>query len=499
MTYWFLFALISLGSWIITHDSKSLSKFTWKLAALSIVLLIGFRFVSTFNVTYALLLLTKDVFLLGLFSFLLSILSKNAFLQIGVLTAGSIYLFNLIPDDIDVHNTYNLDKDWEILVELSESEMSDDLQDLISFYDLSTDRFEVSDKAATDLDDYIILGIPVKNESKTQSIYNQIASMKTVKWIEYNEKLYRHLPKPGNAFTGAKLNNTNDPLSLNQWNLQALDMDAYYNYFKQNNIQPVRKAKLFILDSGIDEDHEDLKDVLKTPSSKHTSDIRGHGTHCAGIAAGHTNNKKGIASISPGEEWVELHSVKVMSDLGFGTQKSIIAGILKAVDQGADVINMSLGGRAYQQRESAYQEAIDYAVSKGVIVVAAAGNSTDDASKYVPAKINELITVTAIDNKLNLASFSNYLGSVPYGIAAPGVDILSTFTEGTYEPKSGTSMAAPHVAGLAAIMKALNPNLDFVEAHRIMEITGIPSDNVTKSGKIIQPLEAVKNIVQSPN
>jgi thermitase len=497
MTFTLFFAIVALGSWIISHNIRFLQKLTGILALLSIAILIISDLTSSFNISFGLFVLAKDLLILGGVSFLLTITRNNVFAQVGLFLCCLFFLFpgKSKKDDLQ---SFNVDKEWELLLETSENKFSDRLKDIIEHYELEVFRFNPTNLEASDLEKVLALGIPKKHEEKARTIYSLIEQTNDVEWVEYNEKLYRILPEPGVAISGKTLQTVNDPLTKAQWSMQALSMDDYYGYIRNNNIKPIKKAKLFILDTGIDAEHEDLN---ISASKKKTDDVdrRGHGTHCAGIAAASTNNGKGISSMSPGEEWLEVRGIKVFTELGITTQKRVIQGIIRAVDEGADVINMSLGARAYQSKEQAYNEAINYAAARGTIIIAAAGNSSDDAANYVPAKLDQVITVSSINNKLDLSFFSNYITNVTYGVAAPGHDIMSTIPGGKYEIKSGTSMAAPHVAGLVSVMKALQPSLTIEETYNILSITGMRSLQFQKSGPIINPPAVLEIMISTVN
>ncbi len=254
----------------------------------------------------------------------------------------------------------------------------------------------------------------------------------------------------------------NDPKAADQWQFNNTkyaatnqgDIDAYEAW---NGGSPTAwdggttgssSVVIAILDTGIKGDHEDLQGkVAKSmnfTSSSTNGDVDGHGTHVAGSAAALTNNQKGVAGTCPG---CALYNVKVLDDTGSGYHSWIADGITWASDNGAQVINMSLGGSS---GSSTLQNAVDYAWSKGVVVVAAAGNSNTDALHY-PAAYTNVIAVGATDNTDAKASFSNY-GSSWVDVAAPGVGILSTTKDGSYQVWNGTSMATPHVAGEAGLI-----------------------------------------------
>ncbi len=205
-----------------------------------------------------------------------------------------------------------------------------------------------------------------------------------------------------------------------------------------------------IIDTGVDLGHPDLSakivgghDFVNNDNS--AQDDNGHGTHVAGIAAAVTNNGRGVAGVSWG---ARIMPVKVLDEAGNGTFADVAAGIIWASDQGAQVINLSLGGTS---ASSVLQDAVDYASAKGVVIVAAAGNYGANFVLY-PAHYPNVIAVAATDSTNGRADFSDYGPEVD--LAAPGVDILSTLPGG-YGYLSGTSMSTPFVAGLAAILRGV--------------------------------------------
>jgi thermitase len=208
-----------------------------------------------------------------------------------------------------------------------------------------------------------------------------------------------------------------------------------------------------ILDTGIDQDHEDLVGKIKVSKnftdSATIDDIAGHGTHVAGITAAYTNNAKGVAGIATNSL---LLNGKVLNDSGSGYNSWIANGIIWAADQGAKVINLSLGGSG---KSTVVSSAVDYAWSKGAVIVAAAGNN-GNSSPFYPAYYSNCIAVAATDQNDARAYFSNYGNWVD--IAAPGVNIISSYpahpNTNVYLYASGTSMASPQVAGVAALVWA---------------------------------------------
>ncbi len=214
--------------------------------------------------------------------------------------------------------------------------------------------------------------------------------------------------------------------------------------------------KIAILDTGVDQDHEDLAAKIVAnqnfSASPTVDDLYGHGTHVAGIAAAITNNGTGVAGLGYN---ATIMNVKVLGDDGAGTDSTVASGIAWAADNGAQVISLSLGGTSYSKL---LEEAVNYAWSRGVVIVAAAGNSGSNLPNY-PAYYEHCIAVAATSSAEVKSSFSNYGSWVD--VAAPGEGIYSTLPNhahsssipGTnYGNLSGTSMATPFVAGLAALV-----------------------------------------------
>jgi len=243
-------------------------------------------------------------------------------------------------------------------------------------------------------------------------------------------------------FVAQAVGSPDDSYFGNQWALTKIGAPQAWDVTTGNP-----SINIAILDTGVDLDHPDLADKIVSninfSSSPTVDDVYGHGTHVAGIAAAMTNNGVGVAGLGYSST---IMNVKVLGDTGSGTYSAIASGIMWAVDNGAEVINMSLGGSS---PSSTLQDAINYAWSKGVVVVAAAGNYGNTAPLY-PAHYANCIAVAATDYTDAKASFSNYGDWVD--VAAPGVFIYATLKDNSYGKKSGTSMASPHVAGLAALV-----------------------------------------------
>ena len=284
----------------------------------------------------------------------------------------------------------------------------------------------------------------------------------------------------------------NDPKFAEQWSLNNLgqdggkeraDIDALKAWATTRGSEEIVVA---VLDTGVDYTHPDLvsnmwfrpanvpqyrDDELGTFNDEHgfnaasnlsdPMDDNGHGTHCSGIIGAEGDNDEGIAGIN----WnVRIMPLKFMGRGGFGTTKDAIEAINYAIDRKRNgvnvrVINASWGSTAYSK---ALEDVIRAAGEEGILFVAAAGNATTDNDKrpHYPSnyKLSNVISVAATDKADNLASFSNY-GVKTVHIAAPGREILSTWLNDAYREASGTSMAAPQVAGVAALILSNEPNL----------------------------------------
>ena len=217
--------------------------------------------------------------------------------------------------------------------------------------------------------------------------------------------------------------------------------------------------KIAVLDTGVDQNHEDLISKLvdnkNFTDSPTVDDMYGHGTHVAGIAAAATHNTVGIAGTAPE---CGIMNGKVLGDDGGGYASWIASGMSWAVDNGAKVINMSLGSYSASRT---MQKAVRSAWNRGVVIVAAAGNDNVNLRHY-PAAYSQCIAVAATNQSDLKASFSNYGSWVD--VAAPGVNIWSTLpnhpyvirdeygTSLNYDDLGGTSMASPFVAGIAGLV-----------------------------------------------
>jgi thermitase len=233
-----------------------------------------------------------------------------------------------------------------------------------------------------------------------------------------------------------------DSYFANQWALTTIGAPQAWDVTTGSS-----NINIAILDTGVDLDHPDLADKIVSninfTNSPTVDDVDGHGTHVAGIAAAMTDNGIGVAGLG---YRANIMNVKVLGDTGAGSYSGLVSGIIWAVDNGADIISMSLGGSSYS---STLENAVNYAWSNGVVVVAAAGNY-GSTTPFYPAAHANCMAVSATNGWDAKADWSNYGDWVD--VAAPGVIIYATLKDNSYGYMSGTSMAAPHVAGLAALV-----------------------------------------------
>jgi parallel beta-helix repeat protein len=240
----------------------------------------------------------------------------------------------------------------------------------------------------------------------------------------------------------------NDPLFAQQWSLQNTGVSAAWEFETGS-----KDIKIAIIDTGIDYNHPDLSNYVDggydwVNDDPDPMDDHGHGSHCAGIAASTMGNGIGIAGISQSS----LMAEKVLNESGAGYSSSLASGIIHAADMGANIISLSL---ASTESSAAVEDACNYAWSKGCIIVAASGNTHDSIS--YPAAFDPVIAVGSIGPSNELSSFSNF--GYEQELVAPGENILSTVLNNSYENKWGTSMAAPHVAGIAALVLSRYPDM----------------------------------------
>jgi thermitase len=290
-----------------------------------------------------------------------------------------------------------------------------------------------------------------------------------------------------------------DPQFADQWALansgqrggkEGADISATLAWAKTTGSEDVVVA---VLDSGVDYTHEDLAGNMWTrpdgmapyhdnelgtiddengfnaiDNTSDPMDENGHGTHCAGIIGAEGENDLGIAGVN----WkVQIMPLKFMNAGGFGTTKDAIEAINYVIDRKKAGVNVRIISASWgsTQKSRALEEVIRKAYENDILFVAAAGNAStnNDRSPHYPSSYNvpNVISVAALDRHDQLASFSNY-GPKSVAIAAPGVEILSTWLGNGYEEKSGTSMATPVVSGVAALILAEHPHMSVDELRK---------------------------------
>ncbi|MGH2669534.1 MAG: S8 family serine peptidase, partial [bacterium] len=271
----------------------------------------------------------------------------------------------------------------------------------------------------------------------------------------------------------------NDPMYPQQWGFPAIFAEQAWDLGRGSHA-----VKVAILDTGIQITHPDLAAnacgpfTSFNPGEPTINDLHGHGTHVSGTVAAVTNNNLGVAGMSDSC----LMGAKVLGAFGGGQWTWVASGIRWAADNGAHIISMSLGGgNPGAVMESAVQYAYD---TKGVLIVAAAGNSQcnlggvggllpqpgNDGTIIWPARYDEVMAVAALRPPGDgTATFSSCGADLE--IAAPGEGVLSTWRGSSYATISGTSMATPHVSGVAALLKAQNPSMSAFELRCMLDLS----------------------------
>jgi len=241
----------------------------------------------------------------------------------------------------------------------------------------------------------------------------------------------------------ARAGNSRDPYIDSQWALRTLEADSSWSVADGSG------QTVAVIDTGVSREPDVARNLLVgwdviRGRSDGRNDQNGHGTHVAGVIAAEANNGIGGAGLAPG---AKILPVRALDTNGNGFWSDVANGIVYAVNQGAGVINLSLGG---DTDDPSLRAAINYALGNGRIVVAAVGNDGTGAATY-PAAYPGVIGVAASDGADRVASFSNHGQAVD--LAAPGVGILST-VPGDFASSSGTSMAAPFVSATAALLRS---------------------------------------------
>jgi thermitase len=497
----FVLSAIFLATWFYRQRRDGGAMFPFLFLGAIAAFVIG---VLSSEITFdqKLLVLFRDLMVLGFVGIISRLFLKRfpVFLfGLLLLALGLRFYYNNFMENallVPTSNEISLSTDGELLMEVAEGADITQLTDIFRKYKVRVETaFQPAHPDRTELDDYFVLDVLSAGQDLA-ALQRELNASGMVDWIEGNEVIKlepeqesRELPEINRKY------GINDPGLEHLWAFDAMNMDELYDLLDKQKVKARKTAVIAILDTGVDSKHEDLADNFTSTQAKYDDDPRGHGTHCAGIAGAVSNNNKGVASYSRNNGFVKLTSIKVLNSSGMGTQQGIINGIIEAADRGADVISMSLGGYSNQAKQRAYEKAVKYANDAGCIVVAAAGNSNRNAKDFAPVNSKGVIGVSALSEDLSRAVFSNTVEDIKMGIAAPGVNIYSTMPNNTYQSLNGTSMATPYVSGLVGLLKSIRPELTTKEVHAILESSGKETRSGNETGRLIQPMRAVKQVL----
>lgn len=298
--------------------------------------------------------------------------------------------------------------------------------------------------------------IPAVAATVTNSDLHALASDPNIARIERNIKF---------RITGGDFKATSVASEQSQWNFQAVQPTIMWDTGYTGS-----GVKVAVIDSGIFP-HPELTIAGGISTVDYTNDFtddNGHGTHVAGIIAAKSNSHA-IVGIAPD---VQLYAVKSMDQVGEGTLQDVLEGLEWSIQNNMDIINLSLGTDTHSQL---LKDMVDRAYAQGIVVVGSAGNSqtTEDANGNIinvplstytinyPAKYDSVIAVAAVDVNNARGNFSSVGNEVE--IAAPGVEVVSTYLNNAYAKSSGTSQAAPHISGMIALLKQKSPGLTNVQ------------------------------------
>jgi len=290
----------------------------------------------------------------------------------------------------------------------------------------------------------------------------------------------------------------NDPYRSSQWALDRLDFEGAWATTDGAGVI------VAVIDTGVRATHEDLAgrviqgNDFVNPGGDGTLADHYHGSHVAGIIAASANNGLGIAGGAPG---VQILPVRVLNSMGTGSTADVAAGIIWAVDNGADIINLSLGSTF---DSGSLRAAVDYAESNNVVVIAAAGNSGHlDNPITFPAAIDDVVAVSSTASTDTRSYFSNFGSWVD--VAGPGSGIYSLHGGGDqlYANSSGTSMATPYVAAVAALGRAAVPGLTAGQVREVLGATSIDLGAVGRDDEfgegLVDPTAAVLGAIAGPD
>lgn len=387
-----------------------------------------------------------------------------------------------------------LSEDYELIINLNGEFTNQSMATLNRRFEMSCKILEIKSGANAAFSSLIVCDLPEKRNDQLDQIRWWLDKHPSVNWWEWNNNIQIDpLPSQSDPNWTMEPSNpdVNDPMASQMWHFNALNFNAVHQLLAQNQEAVQKRSLIAILDTGVDHLHEDIASNYLSIHGESDGDPMGHGSHCAGIAGGVTNNGIGISSLSPNNLHYQLTSYRVLNERGFGNKKGIIKGIINSVKAGADVISLSLGGPSYLGPDKAYEMAVNFALENGVTVVVAAGNAGRPARNFSPANVPGVICVGAVDENWNLARFSNTPEGIEYYIAAPGVRMLSTLPNNQYEFFNGTSMATPLVASAVAILKSIDSDLSTPEIYALLSAE---TPGSSSSGSQFNRLDVEKSV-----
>jgi len=279
--------------------------------------------------------------------------------------------------------------------------------------------------------------IKISTGKKVKDIIDILKKNKDIEYIE-----------PNYVIEASEI--ANDSYYSEQWGLKKIEIEEAWKINEGEN-----DVIIAVLDSGLDLAHLDLQANIKSSydfvnDDADASDDNGHGSMVAGIIGAVKNNSIGISGVAPK---CKIMPLKVLDSEGYGTYADVADAIIYAADNGAKVINLSLGGYAYSQY---LQDAINYAFNKNCVIVASAGNNNTDEPFY-PAACANVISVSSINKDNNKSTFANYGNYID--LVAPGEQIISCDLNNNYRYGNGTSYSAPFVSGVAGLLFSANKNI----------------------------------------
>lgn len=496
LLYLILFAW--LQKWMILNFRSHWGKIT---AGLILIYLLSILLNGT-PMGYKLFVLCRDCIIAGISGvaiyYLRSIRKVYAvILTVALLSVYIFWLYKPVIRQMVYARLPEMQDNAELLLELDEGVVIEAVLPVLEKYDITYKQAYYPKNAGnTIMDNYYLLDVPKNQMHRFFGIKKNIRSQAAMEWLEVNEVFevdldFNETIPPG----AAALATVNDPEYTYQWGLRALNIQEMNTWLQEAGHQPKKTALVCVLDTGIERNHADINSNYQSFNTKDDTDEHGHGTHCGGVIAAVSNNAIGTAGISFSNQHIKVSSIQVLGKNGVGSQNTIIDGIIKAADLGADVISLSLGGPSNDGKQRAFEKAIQYANEAGAIVIVAAGNSNTNAKKFAPANAAGVITIAAVDSQLNKASFSNTTADIKMKLAAPGVNIRSTFIKNSYKDLNGTSMATPFIAGIAGIIKSYKPDITTEEMYQLLESTAIDSKSPKTIGKIPDAYQAVNKLL----